>query len=140
MKVNLLKVKLLRSRNFCPESFTRCGNYRIFLPQFFVEIHIYSKFFSSNLFRARVKFFSKKLIRRNFCDKILAAEFRNFHDNRSTPKFGINGRKHILSLGTGKPGTLYHLKSEIRVTSLRSRNTSRRPSSRKCRVTKYARI
>ena len=36
-----------------------------------------SKFFSSN--QLRVKFFSKKLISRNFCEKMMAVKFRNFH-------------------------------------------------------------
>ena len=41
------------------------------------EIHCHAKFFSSN--QLRVKFFSKKLISRNFCEKMVAVKFRNFH-------------------------------------------------------------
>ena len=41
------------------------------------EIHCHAIFFSSN--QLRVKFFSKKLISRNFCEKMVAVNFRNFH-------------------------------------------------------------
>ena len=41
------------------------------------DIHCHAKFFSSN--QLRVKFFSKKLISRNFCEKMVAVKFRNFH-------------------------------------------------------------
>ena len=37
------------------------------------------RFFSSNQFR--VKFFSKKLLSRNFCGKIVAINFHNFHSD-----------------------------------------------------------
>ena len=40
------------------------------------EIHCHAIFFSSN--QLRVKFFSKKLISRNFCEKMVTAKFRNF--------------------------------------------------------------
>ena len=41
------------------------------------EIHCHAKFVSSN--QLRVKFFSKKLISRNFCEKMVAVKFRNIH-------------------------------------------------------------
>ena len=40
------------------------------------EIHSHAIFFSSN--QLRVKFFSKNLISRNFCENIVAVKFRNF--------------------------------------------------------------
>ena len=46
----------------------QCGKTRNSLP---------CKFFSSNQFR--VKFFSKKLLSRNFCEIIVAVKLRNFH-------------------------------------------------------------
>ena len=47
---------------------SQCRKTSILLPH---------KIFSSN--QSRVKFFSKKLISRNFCNKAVAAKFRNFH-------------------------------------------------------------
>ena len=41
------------------------------------EIHCHANFFPSNQFI--VKFFSKTLIWRNFCEKIVAVKFCNFH-------------------------------------------------------------
>ena len=45
------------------------------------EIHCHAKFFSSN--QLRVNSFSKKLISLNFCEKMVAVKFRNFHNVRS---------------------------------------------------------
>ena len=41
------------------------------------KIHYHVNYFPSN--HSRIKFFSKKLISRNFCDKTVAAKFRNYH-------------------------------------------------------------
>ena len=41
------------------------------------KIHCHAKFFPSNQFI--VKFFSKMLIWRNFCEKTVAVKFRDFH-------------------------------------------------------------
>ena len=45
------------------------------------EIHCHANFFTSNQFI--VKFFSKTLIWRNFCDKTVAVKFRNFQCART---------------------------------------------------------
>ena len=47
------------------------------------EIRCHANFLSSNQFR--VNFFSKKLIWRNFCEKIVAVKFRNFHSVQMNP-------------------------------------------------------
>ena len=41
------------------------------------EIHCNANIFSTKQFR--VKFFSEKLLSRNFCEKMVAVKFRNFH-------------------------------------------------------------
>ena len=60
------------------------------------EIHCHARVFSSNQFR--VKFFS--LVSRNFCDKMVAVKFCNFHTvkNSLPPIFDKNFVKEMVLL------------------------------------------
>ena len=77
----------LRGREFLV--FPHCATF----PQHSVEkreIHCHANIFPSNQFR--VKLFSKKLIWRNFSNKIVAVKFQNFHsvDMQNVRLFCIN--------------------------------------------------
>ena len=59
------------------------------------KIHCHANIFSSN--QLRVKFFSKKLIWRNFCDKIVAVKFHNFHSVLHSVKIALTYFHHCIS-------------------------------------------